>query len=134
MINIDNNQTTMEARQNDLSSNLSFVYGEARRRVNACNARSTFCNLCLSCSSIKSPFSSNFWGGSAALTKNSGLLMKWMSRKTPIWRRWYCPLLLLACTLTIAAGLSAQALGGLDAQSNAFFIVADRTKYIGTIG
>ena len=53
--------------------------------------------------------------------------MKWRSRKTPIWRRWYCDRLPPEPpeALTIAAALSAQTFGGLDAQSIAFFRGAD---------
>uniref|UniRef100_A0A0A9AWP6 Uncharacterized protein n=1 Tax=Arundo donax TaxID=35708 RepID=A0A0A9AWP6_ARUDO len=49
--------------------------------------------------------------------------MKWMSRKTPTCRMWYCDRLPPdpPDALRIAAALSAQQLGGRDPQSRAFF-------------
>lgn len=92
-------------------------------KVNACKDSRTSFNLSLDCSSIKLPLLSNFAGGWNAFKKNSGLLMKWRSRKTPTWRRWYWdrPPPKPPPALIIAAPLSAQTFGGLDAQSTAFF-------------
>lgn len=92
-------------------------------RVNSFRDRRTSFNLFLASSSIKSPSLLNFAGGWNALRKNSGLLMKWRSRNTPIWRRWYCdlPPPKPPPALTMAAGLPAQTFGALDAQSSAFF-------------
>lgn len=92
-------------------------------RVNVFKDRRISFNLILASSSIKSPSLLNFAGGWNALMKNSGLLMKWRSKNTPIWRRWYCdlPPPKPPPALTIAAGLPAQTFGALDAQSIAFF-------------
>lgn len=81
-----------------------------------------FFNLSLAGSSTKFPSTSNFSGGWNALRVNSGLLIKWRSRNTPIWRRWYwdTPPPNIPPVLMMAAGLSAQTLGGREAQSIAF--------------
>ena len=91
--------------------------------VKACNDKRTRFSRSFVSGSIKFPSLSNFIGGWNAWMNNSGLLMKWRSRKTPTWRRWYCARLppALPAALTIAAGLSAQTFGGLEAQSTAFF-------------
>lgn len=99
-------------------------YLPRRRKVNECKARRTSFNFSLASALIRFPSLSNFAGGSNALKQNNGLLMKWRSRKTPTWRRWYCarsppP---FPPVLMIAAALSAHAFGGLDPQwSIAFF-------------
>uniref|UniRef100_A0A2P2MIF9 Uncharacterized protein n=1 Tax=Rhizophora mucronata TaxID=61149 RepID=A0A2P2MIF9_RHIMU len=93
-------------------------------------SKGTSFSLSLTSGSIKFPSLSNFAGGACACKKNSGLLMKRSSRKTPIWRRWYCarrpreP----PAALTMAAALSAQQFGGLDAQSIAFFKGASKNE------
>lgn len=94
-----------------------------RRNVYACKDIRTCFNIALADASIKFPSLSNFAGGWNAFKKNSGLFMKWRSKKTPVWRRWYCdrPPPKPPPALTIAAALSAQTFGGLDAQSIAFF-------------
>ena len=101
------------------------------RKVNSCKARRTSFNLSLVSALTKLPSLSNFAGGSNAFKQNNGLLMKWISRKTPTWRRWYCarsppP---LPPVLIMAAALLAQAFGGLDAQSIAFFKGAKKRKH-----
>lgn len=101
---------------------LSFTYLPWSRSVNVCNEIRTCFNLSLAASSTRLPSASNFWGGWNALRVNSGLLMKWRSRNTPICRRWYCdlPPPKPPPVLITAAGLSAQTLGALEAQSRAF--------------
>lgn len=93
------------------------------RTVNACNARRTFFILSSASASIKLPSLSNLAGGWNAFKKNSGLLMKWRSRYTPICLKWYWarPPPKPPPVLIIAAALSAQTFGGRDAQSTAFF-------------
>nr|GMD75179.1 hypothetical protein Iba_chr13aCG12430 [Ipomoea batatas] len=93
------------------------------RNVNFCKDRRIFSSFSLVASWIKLPSASNFAGGWNACTKNSGLLMKWRSRKTPICRRWNCPNPppRNPPALTTAAVLSAHTFGGRDAQSIAFF-------------
>ena len=92
-------------------------------KENACKAKRTAFNFSRTSRSIKSPWLSNLGGGWYAFKKNSGLFMKWRSRNTPIWRRWYCDLAPPEppLELTIAAALFPHTFGGLDAQSSAFF-------------
>ena len=106
-----------------LTNNQMFQILPFILRANACKAKRTTFNLSLVAESIKLPSLSNFAGDSKAFKKNSGLLMKWRSRYTPICRRWYWPRAppKLPEALTIAAVLSAQTFGALDAQSIAFF-------------
>lgn len=100
----------------------SCTYLPWSRSVNTCNETRTCFNLSLAASSTRFPSASNFWGGWNALRVNSGLLMKWRSRNTPICRRWYCdlPPPKPPPVLITAAGLSAHTLGDLEAQSIAF--------------
>ena len=91
--------------------------------VKAWRDKSTFLSRSLISASIRFPSLSNLGGCWNAWTHSSGLLMKWRSKKTPTWRRWYCdlPPPKPPPALTIAAGLSAQQFFPLEAQSSAFF-------------
>lgn len=102
---------------------LEFDFYCCSRRVKACSDNRTCLSRSLVSGSIKFPSLSNFGGGWNAWTNSSGLLMKWRSKKTPTWRRWYWarPPPKFPPALTTAAGLSAQQFGARDAQSIAFF-------------
>lgn len=91
--------------------------------VKAWRDKSTFLSRSLISASIRFPSLSNLGGCWNAWTHSSGLLMKWRSKNTPTWRRWYCdlPPPKPPPALTIAAGLSAQQFFPLEAQSSAFF-------------
>jgi len=124
MLRMEKFQSTKDHYQVEpYSANVKHLLPFLSRQVNACNARRTSFNLSFVFSSIKFPWLSNFAGGWNTFKKNSGLLMKWRSIKTPIWRRWSCPRAppIPAEALMIAAALSAQTFGGLEAQSIAFF-------------
>lgn len=91
--------------------------------VKAWRDKSTCLSRSLISASIRFPSLSNLGGCWNAWTHSSGLLMKWRSKNTPTWRRWYCdlPPPKPPPALTIAAGLSAQQFFPLEAQSSAFF-------------
>lgn len=111
--------------------------GPLSRSAKSCSETRSRFSLSRLCGSTKFPSSSNFRGGCLRDSISSGLLMKWRSKNTPIWRRWYWALAPPPGpppVLTMAAAFPAHTFGGLDAQSSAFFRAAEyyNNKYITT--